>query len=307
MKLNKKGRDELRTLVEKDLKNVPNGEKIQLDNSLLDTLLFETIIYKRNPKRIVKLPVWSGDFLQKLDLSQVSFKDVSWSLLSTGKDSDLGKKFFDEGCWNSFLSSYGDNQNNRVNYSNTNIKVNFNLSWEMLAAKEAKVEAGVEIFGCDFSYVDFSTTDASNFRVVRTSNFSNTHLAIPKSLLKSEAPIFFYTDLSGLDLSKYIIKLLDIITIGGPLIGVGCNLSDTRISIALDSKSLCDKTAQQNFRTVLMSGDLNGCFLNGKRIISSEERKKKAAQKLAEYEQYKQEKFNAVSVSIQKQIGSILK
>ncbi len=57
MKLNKKGREELRALVEKELRNVPNGEKVKLDHALLDTSLFETVIYKRNPKRIVKLPV----------------------------------------------------------------------------------------------------------------------------------------------------------------------------------------------------------------------------------------------------------
>lgn len=307
MKLNKKGRDELRSMVEKELKNIPDGERIQLDKSLLDTLLFETIIYKRNPNKIVKLPVWSGDFLKKIDLSQVSFKDVSWSLLSEGKDSKLGLELFDNDCWQSFLSSYGKPISGRVTYRGTNIAVNFNQSWEMRATKEAKTDVGVEINGCDFSETDLSKVDASNFLEVRNSNFANSGLVIPKSLGKSGFSIFLYTDLSGLDLSKLMIELIDIVTIGGPIIGVGCNLANTRLSIALNPKSINDTTTRKNFKTILMSGDLDGCFINGKRVLSYEERKERAAKKLAEYEQYKQEQFDQVRSSIQKQLGTISK
>ncbi len=175
----------------------------------------------------------------------------------------------------------------------------------MLAAKEENVESSVKIFGCDFSHVDLSKTDTSNFREVRNSNFSDTNLVISKTLGKFEIPVFLYTDLSGIDLSKFLINLLDIITVGGPLIGIGCNLSNTGLSISLDSKSLCDTTAKKNFRTILMSGDLNGCFLNGKRVISIEEKRERASQKLIEYEQYKEKTLSDVSASIQKQIGSI--
>lgn len=302
MNLNKKGRDELRAMVEKELRNVSDEQMIELNSALLDTLLFETIVYKKKPKRIVKLPVWSGSFLRKLDLSKVSFKDVSWSLLGEGENSELGKQFFDDDCWQAFRTSYGKT-NNRVDYSGTNIVVNFNQSWEMNSAKGAKVDAKVRIVGCDFSDVDLSQVDASKFLEVRASSFANTNLVIPKSLEKNGFSIFFYTNLSGIDLGKFMVTLLDIITIGGPVIGVGCNLSNTRLSILLDPKSISDETSRKNFKTVLMSGDLDGCFINGKRVLSYEEKKERSAIKLAEYEKFKENKFDAVKIAIQKQIG----
>lgn len=304
MKLNKKGRDELREMVEKELSNIPDGERVLLDKKTLDMLLFETILYKKNPKKIVKLPVWSGAFLKKLDLSQVSFRDVSWSLLGGWRESELGKRFFDEDCWRHFVDNYGQ-LNGRVNYSGTNIHVNFNLSWEMQAAKQEKEDAGVEIYGCDFSFVDLSKVDTSNFLEVRSSNFSNTGLVLSKKLLKSFFSVFFYTDLSNNNLGNVMVNLLDIITIGGPVIGVGCNLANTRISIVLDPKSISDETSKNNFRTILMAGDLNGCFINGKKVLSVEERKEIATKKLKEYEQFKQKEFDQVKSSIQKQLGTI--
>ncbi len=297
MKLNKKGRDELRILVEKELKQVPDGTRISLDKSLLELLLFETIIYKRNPKGIVKLPVWSGPFLQKIDLSEVSFEDVSWTLLGEGENSALGKETFDQDCWQQFLCYYGKSNNSRVEYSRTNIQVDFNISWEMKVRKEL----GVGIANCDFSYVDLSLVDTTYFRNIRKSNFSNTNLELEQSLKDIKSPIFYYTDLSGNNLGNFIIRLIDIVTKGGPLIGLGCNLSGTRISILLEKDKFKDKKVQANLKTILAGGDLDGCFINGKRVISLEEKKKIAQQKLKEYEKFKVDTFNAVAKVIQKQ------
>lgn len=302
MNLNKKGRDELRAMVEKELRNVSDGDRIELEETLLETLLFEKIIYKKKPKKSLKLPVWSGSFLRKLDLSKVSFDNVSWSLLGEGVNSELGKQFFDEDCWQNFLTNYEKN-NIRVDYSGTNMTVNFNQSWEMNAAKEAKTEASVIIHNCDFSKVDLSQVDASHFQEVRASSFASTGLVIPKSLEKSGYAIFFYTNLSGVNLGKFIVDLLDIITIGGPVIGVGCNLSNTRLNIVLNAESISDEISRRNFKTILMSGDLDGCFINGKRVLSHEEKEEISTIRLAEYEKFKEQKFASVRSAIQKQIG----
>lgn len=302
MKLNKKGREELRKLVEMELKDIPDGTKIKLDKKMLNILLFDTISYKCNSKKIVKLPVWSGEFLRKLDLSQVSFKNVSWALLGEGKDSETGKRFFDDECWQYFLVNYGKPMSGRVNYSGTNIQVDFNEAWEMQLRKDENVDIGVEIYGCDFSNNDLSGVDISNFSEVRASNFANTGLVIPKSLENYNFSIFFYTDLTGVSLGNLVVNLVDLLTTGGNIIGVGCNLKNTRLSIVLDAKRLNgDKTLQQNFKTILMSGDLNGCYINGKRVLSHEEKAEKCAKVLAEYEKYKEETFSTVRKAIEKQ------
>jgi len=301
MQLNKKGREELRLLVEKELKNIPEGTRIKLENDILELLLFEKIAYRRNPDLFVKLPIWSGSFLRKLDLGSVSFEDVSWSLLEDTKDSTLGEEAFDEECWKSFLIEYGDKPKKRVDYSKTNISLDFNISWEMKARKLLEQEIGVYISNCDFSYVDLSTIDTSYFRKIKKSNFSHTNLVLPSSLGNIQSPIFTYTDLTGNNLEGITIKLIDIVTTGGSLIGLGCNLAGTRISLILDGSAFQNKQVQDNLRTILASGDLDGCLINDKIVFSREEKQERAQHKLQEYEEFKQKKFSEISKLIQSQ------
>ena len=72
MKLNLEGRKELRKYVEEFLAKVPEGKRVKINDDVLQTLLFETIIIPYNEDK-VKIPVWSGSFLRKIDLSKVSF------------------------------------------------------------------------------------------------------------------------------------------------------------------------------------------------------------------------------------------
>ncbi len=80
MELNNSRKEELRKNILEQLKNVPEGEKIHLDKKLLEDLLFEEIVVVESKGLTAKLPVWSGEFLRKIDLSEVSFENVSWSL-----------------------------------------------------------------------------------------------------------------------------------------------------------------------------------------------------------------------------------
>jgi hypothetical protein len=89
MKLCRKDRDELRDEVVKLLNNVPFGKRISLDKDLLDELLFEEVLLNKETGVKMKIPVWSGVFLRKLDLSDVNFDDVSWSFLAD-EQNDLG-------------------------------------------------------------------------------------------------------------------------------------------------------------------------------------------------------------------------
>lgn len=297
MKLNKQGRDELRKFVEKELQNKKVEERIKLDKNILECLLFEKVIYRKNPQCFLKLPIWSGSFLQKLDLSAISFDDVSWTLMAGGEKSAISSKIFDPECWEYFLHNFNFGSNNRVEYQNTNAKIDFNKSFE------SKVGLGVLIFYCNFSGTSLKEVDTSHFQYIQGCSFSNTGLVISESLKKEKSSIFHYSDLSGLDLGNIIIKAIDIASNGGPLIGMGCNLSNTRISILLQSEDFKDKVHQNNFRTILASGDLNGCYINGKRVLSSEEKTARKEQVLKQYEDYKSQIFDSISASIQKQLS----
>jgi len=214
---------------------------------------------------------------------------------------EKAEEAFDEECWKSFLIEYGDKPKKRVDYSKTNISLDFNISWEMKARKLLEKEFGVYISNCDFSYVDLSTIDTSYFRKIKKSNFSHTNLVLPSSLGNIQSPIFTYTDLTGNNLEGITIKLIDIVTTGGSLIGLGCNLAGTRISLILDGSAFQNKQVQDNLRTILASGDLDGCFINDKIVFSREEKQERAQHKLQEYEEFKQKKFSEISKLIQSQ------
>ena len=65
MKLSNKSKDELREKIAEQLKEVPKGQRVQLDKDLLEDLLFEIITLNKEKGIKIKLPIWSGDFLKK--------------------------------------------------------------------------------------------------------------------------------------------------------------------------------------------------------------------------------------------------
>ena len=60
MKLNKKDKDEFRNKIIELLKEVPEGQLVQIDKDILEGLLFETITVSEENNIQAKLPIWSG-------------------------------------------------------------------------------------------------------------------------------------------------------------------------------------------------------------------------------------------------------
>lgn len=71
------GRQKARKEVEKNIFELSDDVTIDIDNETIEALLFETVILEDGST--FKLPVWSGKFLEWLDLSKVDFSDVSWT------------------------------------------------------------------------------------------------------------------------------------------------------------------------------------------------------------------------------------
>ena len=154
MELNEKSKDELRKTIIKRVKDFPYGRRAHIDKELLESLLFKKIVYNRDTGETLKLPVWSGDFLKKIDLSEVDFEDVSWSLFVEDTydfpeeeyEEFMDKETYDEMEFILPTLKQGD----RVNYSETNARIDFKKSFEY------KKTGRINIMFCDFSYVDLS-------------------------------------------------------------------------------------------------------------------------------------------------------
>ena len=87
MKLNVESKNKLRAKIVEELKGVPADKKIKLDKDLLEFLLFDeleyTVIQEIDKPVTLKprIPIWSGEFLRHIDLSEVDFSNVAWSIL----------------------------------------------------------------------------------------------------------------------------------------------------------------------------------------------------------------------------------
>ncbi len=302
MKLNKQGRDELRTQIEEQLKRVPDGQRIHLDKELLEELLFETI---SDDNVIVKLPFWSGKFLSKIDLNDIDFENVSWTLLSSyGEDvffenDNLNKKFYL--LWEEIKHKRKNDY--YVDYSNTNAKIDFNKASRIGIADDEKTG----ILGVNFSGVDFSNLDINDFEFVWQSDLSNTNINF--SCLDSRKETFLsFTSLENVDLSKITV---DITVFWGDDIPFNdCNLKNTKLNIVCKPDELKSQFIEDipcylgEISKLIKEGKLDGCYINGKLIHSKEERQQIAQQKRQEYiDSIK----NDVISSIDEQISDIKK
>lgn len=337
MKLNLKSRDELRYLIEEKLVDVPEGQRIHLDKELLEQLLFETSVVElsdndemKGKKIVAKHLIWSGSFLSKIDLSEVSFDDVIWNVI------------YDEGVYfaNDVINLYEKYDIKEINLSNTNAKIDFSKSF----GRKYKNDWDVELMCCNFSNTNLSNNLIDYNFTAEKCNFSNTSLSVN---FKNDCSIRFYTSiLSGLDFSKCVVDETAFGEEYQRYVVFDCDLSNTglrvktsnipsdifskykkwlglRDSLNIDDISEVEKK-KINFEMnqlyidtsgyrdslegmhylgeVIAKGYLIGCYVNDKPIVSKEQRQVFSQEKLEEYEEYKNELFNSVNNDIEEQI-----
>lgn len=310
MKLNKKNRDELRAKIVEQLKEVPEGQKIKLDKELLEELLFEVVTLNKEKGIIVKLPIWSGDFLRKIDLSQVDFTNVSWSILSFTEADDYNiyyegidanveaeqkiEKIIKDKVNEGFILSNGY----VVSYNGTNANIDLTKSFEAIYGNI------ITLRGCGFTGLDFSHQDLSNIDELelRHSSIADTALTIPESLYLNG----YRSSFSGLDLSSWTLDdeccFKDF---------PKCNLRNTGLKLIFKSESIKklidDHHIDDGDIEEAMNNYLVGCYINGKKVLSSAEKEAQALQIKTEYEKMKDEIFTSVLGSIEEQKNNMKK
>lgn len=308
MELNEQSKNELREKIIKAVENMPYGTRAHIDKNVLENLLFKKVVFNRDTGETLKLPIWSGDFLKKIDLSEVDFEDVSWSLVvEDGYDfpEQEYKEYMDKKTYDEFsdilpVLEYGE----RVNYSNTNAKIDFKKSFEY-----KKTGRNIILF-CDFSFVDLSNNTLNAETNAYECNFANTKINIDntKSIDRNYVGEFYCCDLTNLDLSKFNFDLF--IYMDGRTFFSDCDLINTGANFIFDLKSdYLEKRKQfKGFypepETYIESGrykediceflpSITGCNINGKKVLSKEELKELKKQKLEEYMAYKKGLFKS--------------
>lgn len=305
MKLDKKGKEQLRKIIEERLQDVPQGQRIHIDKEILEDLLFDVLSFNSGDKIYkIKKPIWSGDFLSKIDLSEISFEDVSWENFN-GMDYDLGFISF---CYDEIEETLGGNEQYKryreftrqldykyigypiTKYTNTNAKIDFKKSWEY------KISKSIYISGCDFSGTDLSKNDMSSRVIINGSNLSNTGIKI---VFEDERNSIWQTNLEGIDLSSITMNPDDLRRFGF----YECNLRNTGLKIIDFTKESIDNCgADYELMNNFISGAYDGCYINGRLMKSKEERQETARQMRIQYQQFRDELVQSTLTVIDDQI-----
>lgn len=266
MKLSEKRKQELRKEIYEITKNIPNGERIKIDNDVLDELIF--FKGKMICGTLFKIPVWTGNFLSKIDLSNLSFDDVRFDIPYCMKSfynrlDDVTKKYFTE-SWviesggvvpvDIYYPPYLDNEGKvydfktydnfeferkigmkysddyLINFANTNIRL---------------TTLPEKLVSCNFTNVDLSKSRPFFIEIVKC-NFSNTKLNIDSFL---DIEWSKYCNFSNNDLSNQIINKYAFISLfkldNYNTIEALPNLSNTGINFAFSTTKIAAKTMRK--------------------------------------------------------------
>lgn len=302
MKLNEKSKNEIREEIVRQLKNVPEGRRVHLDKELLESLLFQSVTYNKEKNEKLKLPVWFGDFLRKIDLSEVSFEDVSWSLIVDDKwdyPEQMYMEFMDKESYDkmpNILPRLDDGS--KIDYSHTNANIDFSKSFEF------KKIGKVYLLYCDFNGVDLSKNDMSNLECYEC-DLANTKIKLsPEMFDNNRYSSINYTSLKNIDLSKFSVDFIDLIG-DKCFFDSNCDFSNTGLNVSLnlymDEKDADRrKDLKENLKDLMHN--LCGCYIDGKLVHTEEERRTIALDKKSEYEKMKEELIAKAINSIDQQV-----
>jgi len=257
MKVSKQAKIELQKTIEEQLKNVPDGQRISLDNELLEELLFDKYVIDEEKGVIVKLPIWSGEVLRKIDLSKISFENV---MLGFWEDRDWKDITLDKET-SKVIDKYFEYYDNKVvDYSYTNVNIDltkiFGTQFNKMCLEHCNLK-GVDLSGQDLSKFDY-------IRIINT-DVSDTGLVIPDTVkLGGLCSNFSGIDLSGrsIDGNEYLLqyRMNDL-----PL----CCLANTGVYIDFNETRYNEYIKGSNEKYIQESNDLlaknwAGYYINGK-------------------------------------------
>ena len=260
---------DLRKKIEEELKNYNGQERIPLPKELLEQLLFETITIqfedddfhnkKLSRKQVrAKFIVWSGSFLSKIKLNEISFDNVSWDIRGC-IENDIT---FKEECIEEIKKVTEGNF--KVDLSNTNATIDFSKSFYSI------IGLGASIDNCNFENVNLSNNTLTH-AMMGHSNFSNTGLKIVYNTQTTKAQddfVIFDCNMTGTDLSECIVtdvELCDTMR--------NSNFNGTGLKVIMNK----GKEIQQVYvGQEIKKGHLDGCYVNGVLIKTEEQRKKQA-------------------------------
>lgn len=299
----------LRKYLETKIEKVPAGEKIQIDKEILEQLIFiKDYGYDESGNKIsFKYPAWTGPFLKKIDLSEVSFDGVIWDyhiiekLFTTDQHLEYKFKVINRNYSNQkienkekkiliySLCKTTNKTDLSIDLSDTNAKIDFSKAIT-LNPKENY------LYSCCFDNVDLSESHLEDCCTIKNCSFVNTNLT-SKNIDTNN----FYVECNFIncnfqDLTITLETFLSTFKV--------CNMSNTGLHIAGDTKT-CNTDViplATKFNPIALEirlRHLENCFVNGIKIRSEEEKRKIKEQAAKNYEKHVEQSLKQIEKEIQ--------
>ena len=296
---------EIRKKVEKQLSQVPKGQKIKLPKETLETLIFDNYVAEMDSDSTVhnylkrrvpfKMVAWDMNHYDKLDLSEVSFDNVYWG----------DERILD--CTESIRPKLTAGElkfRPIINLSNTNAKIDFSKAIPIIIKtgryKNKYYNVRI-IYRYNFNNTDLSNNLLNHGFVLKYSLLGNTNINID---FDNYYFVIDFTDLSNVDLSNNTVtKKVFSTNEDEPQIYISHSvLRNTGLNITLPSYQVIKTNDVLN--SMILSGNLKGCYINGRVVgtTSKEEREVKKQQLIEELVEYQTKFEDSITDSIQKQL-----
>lgn len=256
--LSSKTRDLLRSVIEDRIDEVPDNRRVIIQKDVLENLIFDTYVLE-DSKTLLKLPVWTGTFLRRIDLTNVSFDNVFWgsydNCILIEELSLRDREMFRYILSNSRPKQY-------VHLEGTNAVVDFSKAFDVpYINKDGRT---LHIDSCNISGIDLSQNTFEGTYYISNSNlsFSNLNVGTHSRL------VVINSNLESIDLSKLKIGV-ESITMAKDIGGsfgksfINVNLSNTKINFISDDSF---ENSYDSLKSEIEKGNLYGCFINGKSI-----------------------------------------
>lgn len=222
MHLIKKEDQVIRRYIESQLESLPENMMIHLDKELLERLIFIELVTVDG--LVLKYPIWTGSFLRKIDLSEISFDDVCWSFKI-----------------NKLIPDFKTHEKYLIDLSCTNARIDFSKRYP----------GTNDLIRCNFSSVNLESSNISSIVNMICVDISNTNAKIKLDDITATDCNF-----SGLDLRSSKISSKSFTGKTKPFIG-NTNLSDTGISI-----TAIDEEDKKLLKLMINDKLLEGCYIN---------------------------------------------
>lgn len=272
-------RNKIEMDLELDLIRNPYRNRIKIDKELLEKLLFDEYIFKSN--RRLRIPVWSGNFLSRIDLSEVSFEDVGWGLAS---DAPIVIDYDDSKECGDIIKFYSE-----VRYKNTNAFIDFEKSYEY------KTDGKIRLYNCDFSGTSLAHVNSEKIDSIKSCNFKDTGI-IFKNIF--ENTVFEYNYFNGCNMNEVKIPVENPMILSNNFRNSGVQLE---INFSDESSTYDLENLKKEFKQAMENDYLAGCYINGIKILGVEERATIAEKKKREYERFKNNILNSYVEEIKSQ------